>query len=258
METVISRDSTQIGYERTGSGRPLVLVHGTTASRGRWSPVLPALAAEFTVVAMDRRGRGDSGDADRYAGEREYEDVAAVVNALGEPVSLLGHSFGAICALEAALLTNNIEKLILCEPPVAAPEMPVEIMARLQAMLDGGDREGVLSTFLREIAEVPADEIEKMSRTEAWPDRIAAAHTLLREIIAVGQYRFTAERFAEMKIETLLVLGGDSPPLYRDSLEQIDRALPYSKVVRLPGQQHVPMDTAPDLFAEEVLAFLRQ
>ena len=73
--------------------------------------MLPALEARFTVLAIDRRGRGQSGDADDYAIEREYEDVAAVVESAGDEVNVLGHSYGGICALESALLTDAISKL---------------------------------------------------------------------------------------------------------------------------------------------------
>jgi len=80
--------------------------------------VLPALEERFTVYAVDRRGRGESGDSDEYAIEREFEDVVSVVDSIREPVNLLGHSYGALCSLEAALLTSNIRKLVLYEPPI--------------------------------------------------------------------------------------------------------------------------------------------
>ncbi|MGH9199572.1 MAG: alpha/beta fold hydrolase, partial [Acidimicrobiia bacterium] len=84
-----------------------------TADHTRWSPLLPALEQHFTVYAMDRRGRGESGDAEPYALEREFEDVAAVVNAARPQVNLLGHSYGALCAMEAALRTTRLQKLVL-------------------------------------------------------------------------------------------------------------------------------------------------
>jgi pimeloyl-ACP methyl ester carboxylesterase len=105
METIHSKDGTPIAHQRSGIGAPLVLVHGTGGAYTRWEPILTALQTHFTVYAVDRRGRGESGDADTYAIEREFEDIAAIVDSLGEPALLLGHSFGAICALEAALLT---------------------------------------------------------------------------------------------------------------------------------------------------------
>ena len=118
MEFLIAPDGTRIAYLRTGDGPPLVLVHGTADDHTLWSSLLPTLAERFTVYAVDRRGRGDSGDADGYAVEREFEDVAAVIDSIGEPVNLLGHSYGACLALEAALLTGNIHKSILYDPGI--------------------------------------------------------------------------------------------------------------------------------------------
>src|SRR3954451_21108807 len=128
--TVMTEGGTPVAYWRYGKGPPLVLVHGTAADHSRWSPVLPALEERFTVYAVDRRGRGGSGDADDYAVEREFEDVAAVVDSLGEPVNLLGQSHGGLCALEAALLSSGIRALVLYEPPfeTAGAEMnPPEV-----------------------------------------------------------------------------------------------------------------------------------
>ena len=98
--------------------------------------MVPALAERFTVVSIDRRGRGDSGDAERYAVGREAEDIAAVVDAIGEPVHLLGHSYGGVCALEAALLTPNLAALTLYEPAiVAGGTIPEEFVEQLEALI---------------------------------------------------------------------------------------------------------------------------
>ena len=86
MEQTRSKDGTDIGFWRSGSGPPLLLVHGTTADHSRWSSISPRFEQHFTVYAMDRRGRGGSGDSPDYALAREAEDVAAVVEAVGEPV----------------------------------------------------------------------------------------------------------------------------------------------------------------------------
>src|SRR5689334_8539504 len=102
MMTVKSKDGTPIAVAKSGHGPPLVLVHGTTADHTRWKPILPKLEEKFTVYAIDRRGRGGSGDSANYAFEIEFDDVAAVVDSIGEPVFLLGHSYGAICSLEAS------------------------------------------------------------------------------------------------------------------------------------------------------------
>jgi pimeloyl-ACP methyl ester carboxylesterase len=260
VERVTSKDGTPIAYHRAGAGAPLVLVHGTGGAAARWVPLLPALAQQFQVYAVDRRGRGDSGDAADYAIEREFEDIAAVISAIDEPVTVLGHSYGAICALEAALLVSNLRRLILYEPPIAleTEAEPSPTADRLQALLDAGDREGVLTTFLTDVVLMPPDELALFRSSPAWPARLAAAHTLPRELRALAGYRFRPDRFTTMAAPTLLLLGGDSPAFFEASIAAVRAALPFNRVAVLPGQQHIAMDTAPELFVREVVAFLSE
>lgn len=153
MEKVISNDGTEISFLRRGNGPPLILVHGTTADHTRWLPIIPHFEKEFTVYAMDRRGRGESGDSPNYHIMREAEDIAAVVKAIDDPVYLLGHSYGGLVALEAALLTDNIKKLILYEPPVPAgkPFYPPGVPDKMQPLIDNGEFESALEIFLKEV-----------------------------------------------------------------------------------------------------------
>jgi pimeloyl-ACP methyl ester carboxylesterase len=118
MRSVVSKGGTRILCFQTGAGSPLV--HGTSADHTRFGPVVPKLQERFTVFAMDRRGRGASGDSGGYALEHEAQDVAAVIEDVAGAGKeyLLGHSYGAIVCLEALVLTDRIEKLILYEPPV--------------------------------------------------------------------------------------------------------------------------------------------
>lgn len=258
--TIQSRDGTRIAFWRAGSGPPLVLVHGTTADHGRWAPVLPRLAGRFTVYAIDRRGRGGSGDAAEYALEREVEDVVAAVEAVGAPAFLLGHSFGAICSLEASLRTSRIRKLVLYEPPIpaAGPRAPPESIARLEALLARGEQEEVVTTFFRENVRMPPRELELLRSLPNWPERVAAAHTLPRELRAGEAYAPGPERFSRVTTPTLLLLGGDSPTFFQRATDAVSRALPHARRVLLPGQQHAAMNTAPDLFLREVFGFLQE
>jgi pimeloyl-ACP methyl ester carboxylesterase len=253
-----SPDGTRIGFSRTGKGPPLVLVHGTSATSARWAGITPVFANDFTVYAIDRRGRGASGDSDSYSIEREFEDVAAVVDSIGEPVNLLGHSFGAICSLEAALRTKNLRKLVLYEPPIPAGVTIYRsgIIDRLDSILASGDREGVVITFMREVVHMPDHELEIFKASPAFPARIAAAHTLPRELRAGEEYRLVPKRFSELNVPTLLLLGGDSPAFFKAAIEAVNAAVPNSRVVVLPGQQHIAIDTATELFAREVINFL--
>jgi pimeloyl-ACP methyl ester carboxylesterase len=256
METVRSTDGTTIAYARQGRGKPLVLVHGASADHTRFVPVLGSFTASFTVYAVDRRGRGRSGDAPDYALEREYEDVIAVINVAPEPVFLLGHSFGGICALEAALRSDRVRKLVLYEPPVAAP--PTNKPAEFEALLASGRREEVLGVFLRDLVRVPPEEMQLLRALPSWAARVAAAHTIPREVRAVEGYRIDAERLGVLPVPTLLLLGGDSPPFMRDGTERLRAAISGSRVVVMPGQQHSAMNTAPEVFVREVTSFLEE
>jgi pimeloyl-ACP methyl ester carboxylesterase len=258
VERVKSNDGTAIAFQRSGQGPPLVLVHGTTADHTRWTPVLAALERHFTVYAMDRRGRGKSGDAEPYALEREFEDVAAVVNAAGPRVNLLGHSYGALCAMEAALRTIHLHKLILYEPPfpVEGIQMyPSGAKERLQALLERGDREGLLVTFFRDIVRSSEKEIERLRAEPVWQARLAAAHTLVREM-GDADYVFAPERFRSLTHPTLLLLGEKSPPFLKKPTQRLASTLPSSRVVVMSGQGHAAMSTAPELFLHEVIGFL--
>jgi pimeloyl-ACP methyl ester carboxylesterase len=259
QQTVTSLDGTPIAYWQSGEGAPLVLVHGTAADHGRWAPVLPTFEQRFTVCAVDRRGRGGSGDSDDYAIEREFEDIVAVVDSLGEPANLLGHSYGALCALEAALLTRNVRKLVLYEPGMDITGEglnPPEVIDRLEALLEAGDRDGVVATMLRELVGAPPEVVEHMRSLPAWQARVSAADALPRELRAEDAYRFDPERFGDLRVPTLLLTGGESPAILAEIVKAVDEALPNSRVVVMPGQGHVAMDTGTDLFVTEVLQFL--
>ncbi|MBK8904102.1 MAG: alpha/beta hydrolase [Anaerolineaceae bacterium] len=258
MEQTRSKDGTVIGFRRSGSGPALLLVHGTTADHSRWLPIIPRFEQHFTVYGMDRRGRGASGDAPDYDLLREAEDVAAVVTAIGEPVAILGHSYGAVCSLEAALLTGKVRRLILYEPPIPTglPQYPPGVPDRLQALVDSDRYEDALETFFREVVRMPEHELAAYRQLPVWPVRIHLAPTIPREMAIDRVYRFEQEKFANLPVPTLLLLGGDSPPLFQQAVELLEATLPNSQVVILPGQQHIAMDTNPELFAKEVLRFL--
>jgi pimeloyl-ACP methyl ester carboxylesterase len=259
METITSADGTTIGYEATGSGPPLLLVHGTTADHTRWAGILPQLQQHFTVHAMDRRGRGAStDDSDSYDIVREAEDVAAVVDAIGQPVDVVGHSYGAVCSLEAAVLTDGIRKLVLYEPPIPTgiPMYPPGLPDRMQALIDDGELEGALELFFREVVRMPDHELVEYRELPVWKQRIQLAPTIPREMAIDRSYSFDPKKFADLGVSVLLMLGGDSPPIFPAAIEAADAALPDSRVVVLPGQQHIAMDTNPELFLSEVRDFL--
>ena len=261
MDSITSIDVATIAYERTGSGPPLVLVHGTTADHTRWEPVRAAFEGHFTVYAIDRRGHGESGDADEYDLEREAENVASVVDSIGEPAVLLGYSYGALCTLGAALRTGNLRGLILYEPafPVGDHDLYSEdVLVEMEALLDDGENERALVLLFEEIAELPPAEMDALRSAPNWPARVDAAHTVLRETQAEIEYEFDPARFAGMTTPTLLLSGSESPRILKDSTEAVNEALPNGRIVTFDGHGHAAMNTAPDLFVDEILAFIRE
>lgn len=263
VQRVVSPDGTPIAVHRSGHGRPLVLVHGTTATAARWQAVLPLLADHVAACAVDRRGRGASGDGTGYCLAREAEDVAAVVEAVGADdagaggVDVLGHSYGALVALEAALLTTRVRRLVLYEPVVTgAGSFSPGAEARLVELLAQGRREEVVVELLRDLAGVPEEHLVLMRADPSWADRVAAAHTVVRETRAESDYTFEPARFAALRVPTLLLDGTESPDLCRRSTALVAAAVPGVEVTVLSGQGHVAMVSAPELFAAEVLTFL--
>jgi pimeloyl-ACP methyl ester carboxylesterase len=205
---------------------------------------------------MDRRGRGASKDGTDYSLAREYEDVLAVISAADHPVFLLGHSFGGICALEAALHTDRVSKLILYEPPVAAPSN--RNIAEYEKLIAEGNSEAVLERFLRENARLPDSEIQMLKQLPTWPTRITSAYTIPRELRLVQNYQLDPGRLGGLSVPTLLLLGGDSPGFQKSGTDQLHDLIRGSRVVILAGQQHSAMMTAPDMFVREIVAFLEE
>ena len=258
MEFVASADGTRIAFERSGTGPPLVLVHGSTADHTRWAGILRELESTFTVHAIDRRGRGQSGDTAEYSLMLEYEDVSAVIRAAGSDVRVIGHSFGALCSMEATLRVDNLKQLVLYEPvfPVGgSPLYPPDLPDRLRSILETGDREAMLVTFFKEAVGAPDAEIEALRADPSWAGRIASAHTALREL-ADGDYVFKPERFQGLAVPTLLLVGENSPRELTAPSVALNDALPDSRLVTLKGQAHIAMTTAPRIFLDAVMRFL--
>jgi len=254
---ITSKDGIILGAAKSGAGPPLLLVHGATADHHRWETLTSILDKRFTIYAMDRRGRGESGDSPDYHLLREAEDVAAVIESIGEAVFVLGHSFGALCCLEASLLTDQIERMILYKPPLPGhPPVPADIPPRLQTFVDRGKLESALEMFFREVVRMPEKEFIVYRQLPMWKTRVALAPTIARELAAVQAYEFHPHRFEKLKTPVVLLLGGDSPKSVHQATQWIAEALPESRVVVLPDQQHIAMDTNPELFVSEVLSFL--
>jgi pimeloyl-ACP methyl ester carboxylesterase len=263
LTRVPSRDGTEIGYFSSGSGSPLLLVHGSLGDHTRWDALRPHLEPRFTVHAMDRRGRGASGDSPDYQIEREYEDVAAVIDSVaessGSPVDVYCSSYGGLCTFGAASMTSNIRRLALYEAwPAVDPQqlaVPSSLLERVDELLMKGDRETALMVAYREALGLSVEEFESIRAQPSWPARLAAAHTIPREGRAFGQVAFDPAQARKITVPTLLLIGSESP-IWGRQANEVMAALPNASIAVLEGQGHVADLIAPELVAEALIPFL--
>ncbi len=239
----------EIARHTSGSGPPLVLVHGTSGDHSSFRLVRPLLAERFTVIAIDRRGRGGSGDEKEYSIEREFEDVAAVVDSIGGPVDLLGHSFGATVALGAAPLAQSVRRLVLYEP---APGIEALSAAEL-AWLEQASPAEILEYVMKEFAGFDDGRLAWFRASPMWARRVSFVHTVPRELRAEQECELGV---ASIGVPALLLLGSESPEWAQRGTSVVSAALADCQVAVLPGQGHAATLTAPHLVAREVIAFL--
>jgi pimeloyl-ACP methyl ester carboxylesterase len=205
---------------------------------------------------MDRRAHGASGDSPDYSLQKEAEDVAAVVNSQPGQVFLLGHSLGGVAALEAAFLTNKISKLVLYEPPLQDLDNSA-VLVRMERMIQEGDREQALVTFLQEIVMISPSEIVAMKARPSWPGLLASIESSIRQDRALAAYRFDPKRMSTLNVPTLLLTGSETAsPQLKQSISGLLGSLPNRSLFVFEGQQHNAMDTIPQQFAEAVGSFL--
>jgi pimeloyl-ACP methyl ester carboxylesterase len=259
MVVAVSKDGTKIATWRSGAGPALVLVHGTAMDHNQWDGVMPELARYFSVYAMDRRGRGASGDSLAFAIEREVDDVVAVVNDIGDPVHVMGSSYGALCSLEAARLTQKIASLVLYEPPLLGmpSELPIGFLDELERLTAEGHHEEAAVQVYQTMMRLPPEKLEQLRADPNWGTRVASVPTIPREVRAVQDYRFNWDAYRDMNRQTLLLDGELSPPRLRASTAALGAILSHSRVAVLHGQGHAAARFAPTLVAAEVLKFLR-
>ncbi len=265
--TVVSADGTPIAVFTSGSGPAVVLVHGTAGDHTTFRVVGPRLAERRTVHAIDRRGRGASGDTLPYAIEREFEDVAAVAEAVAaaasaDAVDVVGHSYGGRCALGAALRTGAIRRVVSYE---GAPSPPgsrygdTGLAAELTELDRAGHHEALLEAFMRRVVGMDEAALAAYRADPVWPLRVAAAHTIPRELRWEDEAAAAGlEALGDIRQPVLQILGGDSLPAFADATTALDARLADGRVVVIPGARHAAHHTHPDAFVEAVTAFLAE
>lgn len=256
MERIASTAGVTVSFTRSGGGTPLVLVHGGYSDHHtNWMFVREAWARAFLVVAIARRGRGETSRTSGHRMEDEAADVVAVLESLDEPAFMLGHSYGAHCALLAARLApDRVRKLVLYEPPW--PDiLTAAALQRLEQLASAGEWDELAVTFFRDTLLVPQAELDALRRTGHWPPILEDAPASLGDLRAIFAYDFRPEHFAEVRCPVLLQVGSESPRrLYvTDALAAV---LPDVRLETLAGQAHEGMTTAPEQYAAAVSRFL--
>jgi pimeloyl-ACP methyl ester carboxylesterase len=243
---------------------PLLLVHGATADHTTWRAVGPLFAASRPVFAMDRRGRGESGDAAAYAIEREFEDIAAVADGLAadsgvQGVDVCGHSYGGRCALGASLLTPRVRRLVVYEGAPVPPGMsyrPEGLVEAVRDALGRGANEVALTTFLSGIVGMSEAELDDYRANPVWPARVAAAHTILREVEAEASDAASLEALGRARVPVLLLLGSASRSPFRIGTDALAARLANAAVHVFEGAAHAAHHTHAREFVAAVESFL--
>jgi pimeloyl-ACP methyl ester carboxylesterase len=260
MEKVISADGTAIAYDKLGKGPAVVLVDGALCERaqGPMPELAKELAAQFTVYNYDRRGRGESGDAQTYEVERELEDLAAVIEAAGGSAYVYGSSSGAALALRAAAAGVAIEKLVAFEPPFVVddsrPPIPRTWVADLRALEPGA----AVKYFMTKGVGLPGYMVALMKLMPAWKGLKALARTLPYDATVVGENGFGApldpSQWSTIDQPVLVVNGGKSPAWMKTSTRALAGVVPGAEHTEVPGQMHIIKAAA---IAPVISGFLR-
>jgi len=252
-------DRTSIAVWVDGAGPALVMVHGSIADHTTFEPFVTELRNEFTTFAMDRRGFGASGDAPGYVIERDFEDVATVVDSVaartGGPVALFGHSYGANCAIGGAALTGNVHHLVLYEPSFGLP-YPTGSIEGIEAALARGDNDAAIVAVLTDILEMTDEEIDEMRASPLWPVRLAAAPTIPRECRVEEEWVSTPGQFDAVTAPTLMLAGSESTVAIAEVTERLAAEIPDARIHVLEGHGHFAHKADPAMVTAIIKQFV--
>ncbi len=231
-----------IAFDKSGQGEPVILVCGGSVDHTSNAPLAARLAEHFTVYNYHRRGRGDSGDTQPYAVEREVEDIEAVINEAGGSAFLYGTSSGAALALEATRQRpTKITKLAMWEPPYILDETrrpPADTASVYTQLVAEGRRGDAAEYFMTQVVRMPPEFAANARSQPWWAAQEALAHTLAYDATVMGDYSLPAERIAEVETPTLVIDGSTSFPFMHETADAVAELLLRGHRRTLEGQQH--------------------
>lgn len=237
----------------------MVLLHGDSIGRKYWQPLLPRLRDDYTLFVPDRRGRGESGDSERYSLEREVADARAVVEATaGEPV-VFGHSFGGLQAIEVAREVP-VRAVVAYEPAVLVGEYreQADLAARMQERLDAGDRAGAMRLHVQEVihgGELAGDALDDwLAAWPLWPEYVRFVENSVRMNRALENYELPSR--VALDAPALVLTGAEAPSHLRDGARAAADALVDGRLVEFDGLSHMGPTEDPDRVVSAVRSFL--
>lgn len=251
MEHVTSADGTRIAVHRIGTGRPVVIVGGAFSTATAASALAEAVVAKgFEGVSFDRRGRGDSTDATEgqrlapFVPEREAEDIAAVIEAVGGSAIVLGHSSGALVALVAAANGAPIDHLFLSEPPMrfGTGEPPADLAQRLQALVDEGRGGEAVVLFQREGIGLPEPMIAQIQSSPLFEHLAALSQSTVYDAMIAAATSDPSEQLLSITVPTTVLVGVETMPLLARAAPLLVERMPAAELVQVPESQHHAID----------------
>lgn len=253
MHNVTSRDGTTIAYDRDGDGPAVILVNGALGSRELdrkfklMTRLAELLSPRFTVINYDRRGRGDSNEAGPFAVEREIEDIAALIDAVGGAAALFGFSSGGALALRAAGAGIGVDHVAVYEAPFMVDrtdKLPAsDYGPRLDELVAADDRGAAVRHFMRDAMGLPRVLVAAMPLSPGYRVMKATAHTLPYDWAALGEHNMVGdplvpEEWASVTVPALVVYGGKSPSNLQKGSRALAEVLPNAELRRLEGMGH--------------------
>ncbi|WUW21620.1 alpha/beta hydrolase [Streptomyces sp. NBC_01463] len=252
----VSGDGHPVTALDEGTGPTLLVVHPGGSDATTWAAVAGRLTDDFRVVRIHRRIYAPGADVVLpHSMALDAADIVAVRELLDSPVLLVGHSSGAVAALEAALIAPDaFAGLLLYEPPMPTRELLAgEAGARARAALDAGDPVEAMRIHMRDIVRMPASTVDEMFADVRVQAAFAAyAPAQIAEDEALDALGVGIDRFAALGTPTTLIEGDLSPAHLRERVSDLAATLPDAHVVTLPGQGHIAHLTAPGALADVV------
>lgn len=263
--TVVSADGTRLTTQAVGTGPLLVLIDPAMATRRDSAKLTTALAPHFTIVGYDRRGRGDSGDADPSGTDvaNEVADVAAVIAAHGGRAILFGSSSGAVLALEAAArLGDAVTGLVLYEPPFIVDDsrapVPHDLPGRIAADVAAGRTGAASASFFTEAVGVPPAFVAMMRLTPMWRRAKRIVPTVRYDFAALEGLQdgrpLPADRWKGLAAPGVVVVGSRSEPFFHAGARSLADVAPSIEFEVLDGGHHGTPMMSPAPLVERMIA----